>query len=129
MSPDDSFIVGDGGGTVMAWDVVKDGDQYDVQMRWRSINGQLALESACVQDVEGLSDLNRRLLEQRGATGEPSVPLREAGKKVMTMASVVSKLKSLSSNTETLDPSLTSPAISFTSHSEQTEQAMDNRDI
>ncbi|KAF9345700.1 hypothetical protein BGX34_004539, partial [Mortierella sp. NVP85] len=114
-----------GDGSVRRWDVIKEGDQYRVHMRWRSTNGQLAVEGACVQDVRGLNELNRRLLKQRGAMGEPSVPLREAGKKVMTMASVISKLKSSPSNTETLNLSLTSPAMSFTSHSEQTEQAKD----
>ncbi|KAK3806074.1 MAG: hypothetical protein J3Q66DRAFT_422177 [Benniella sp.] len=117
MSPDvDSFITGDGGGSVRRWDVVKEGEQYRVNMRWRSTNGQLTVEDACVQGVQGLNDLNRRLLKQRGATGEPSVPLREAGKKVMTMASVVSKLKPSSSNTEALNLSLTSPAESLTTN-------------
>jgi len=127
MSPDDdSFITGDGGGSVRRWDVMKEGDQHRVRMRWSSTNGQLTLESACVQEVQGLSDLNKRLLKQRGATGEPSVRLREASTKVMTMASVVSKLKSSSSNTGALNPSPISPGISFTNHSaQQTEQAVD----
>jgi len=115
----DSFITGDGGGSVRRWDVIKDGDQYRVDMRWRSTNGQLTLESACVQDVRGLNDLNKRLLKQRGATGKPSVRLREASTKVMTMTSVVSKLKSSSSNTGALNPSPISPVISFTNHSAQ----------
>jgi hypothetical protein len=94
-------------------------------MRWRSTNGQLTVEDACVQDLHGLNELHRRLLKQRGATGEPSVPLREVGKKVMTMASVVSKLKP-STGTDALNLPLTPPAISFTRLSgQQTEQAMD----
>jgi len=126
MSPDDSFIAGCGDGSVRRWDVVKEGDRYHVQMRWRSSNGQLTVENACVQGVHGLSDLNRRLLKQRGATGEPSVRLRETSKKVMTLASVVSELYSSSSGTDALDLSPTSPTMYFTSHSEQqAEQAMD----
>jgi len=129
MSSDiDSFIAGCGDGSVMAWEVIKEGDQYRVHMRWRSTNGQLAVTGACVQDVQGLSDFNKRLLKQHGATGEPTVHLREAGKKVMTMASVVSKLKSSSSNTETLNLSNlppTSPAISSTRHTGQTVPATD----
>jgi len=106
MSPDvNSFITGDGDGSVRKWDVVKEGDQHLVHMCWRSTNGQFTVEDACVQDVKGLSDLSKRLLKQRGTTGEPSVHLREASKKVMTMASVVSNLKSSSSNTEALNPS------------------------
>jgi len=131
MSPDvDSFMTGDGGGSVRRWDVIKEGDQHRVRMRWSSTNGQLTLESACVQEVQGLSDLNKRLLKQRGATGEPSVRLREASTKVMTMASVVSKLKSSSSNEEAPNTSLTPPGVSLTGHPEQrTEQATDADNI
>ncbi|KAK3806988.1 MAG: WD40-repeat-containing domain protein [Benniella sp.] len=103
MSPDtDSFITGDQDGSVRVWDVVGEGDQCRVHMRWRSTSGQFAVENACVQDVQGLSYLNRRLLKQGGAVGEPIIRLRETSKKVVSMASVVSKLKSPSSNTEAL---------------------------
>jgi hypothetical protein len=88
-------------------------------------NGQLTLEGACVQDVQGLNNLDKRFLKQRGATGEPSVRLREASKKVMRMTSVVSKLKS-SSGTDALHLSPASTATSFMRHSgEPTEQARD----
>ncbi|KAF9344573.1 hypothetical protein BGX34_005518, partial [Mortierella sp. NVP85] len=51
-------------------------------------------------DAHGLSQLNKQLLMQRGAVGEPAHRLREASKKVATMASVVSKLKSPSDRAE-----------------------------
>ena len=122
---DDSFTTGDRRGSVKAWNVVKEGDRHHVHMRWRPTNGELALEGACVQDVQGLSDINKRLLKQRGATGEPSLRLREAGTKVMAMTSVVSKLKSSSFNTEAPNSPSISPAIPFTKHLEQqTEQVM-----
>ena len=78
---------------------MEEGDQSRVRMRWGLTNSQLVVEDTCVQDVQGLSDLNRRLLKQRGVTGEPNLRLSEAGKKVMSMASVVSKLKASSSST------------------------------
>jgi WD40 repeat protein len=79
MSPDvDSFIGGYSDGSVGVWDVIKEGDQHRVHKRWVSPNGQLTVEDACVQDVQGLSDFNKRLLKQRGATGEPGVRLRQA---------------------------------------------------
>jgi len=122
----DSFITGDGSGSVRVWDVIKDGDQYRVNMRWRSANGQLTVKDASVQNVRGLSDLDKRLLKQRGATGEPSVRLRDASKKMMTMASVVSKLKSSSSGADALNQSPSSSAISLARHSgKQPEQATD----
>jgi len=102
MSPDaDSFITGDQDGSVRVWDVVGEGDQCRVHMRWRSTNGQLAVENACVQDVQGLSYLNRRLLKQGGAIGDPIIRLRETSKKVVSMVSVVSRLGSSTSGTET----------------------------
>jgi WD40 repeat protein len=76
MPDGDSFITGDGNGSVRMWDVIKEGDRYRVHMRWRSINGQLTVEKASIQDVQGLSSLNKRLLVQRGAIGEPNIRLR-----------------------------------------------------
>jgi len=112
-SPDtDSFVTGGYDGCVRVWDVVGEGDQCRVHMRWRSRNGQLGVEDACVQDVKGLSHIDKRLLKQRGATDGPNYRLREASKKVMSMASVVSKIKSSSSSTSELDSSSISPAIS-----------------
>jgi hypothetical protein len=42
-----------------------------------------------IQDVHGLSQVNKQLLEQRGAIGVPSVRLREMAKKVATMLPIV----------------------------------------
>jgi WD40 repeat protein len=125
MSPDvDTFITGYGDGSLKAWKVTGEGDQHRVHMHWRSINGRLTVEDACVQDVQGLNDFNKRLLKQRGATGEPRLRLREASKKVMSMVSVVSKFRSSSSGMDASSPSSTSPGIAFTGHPEQqTEQA------
>jgi hypothetical protein len=120
----DAFITGDGGGSVRRWDLTKEGDQYRVNMRWRSVNGQLTLKDACVHDVQGLNDFNKRLLKQREAIGEPRLRLREASKKVMRMASAVSKFKSSPSDTDALNLSPASPAISSTRHSgQQIQQA------
>jgi WD40 repeat protein len=125
MSSDvDTFITGCGDGSVGVWDVTREGDRYRVQMRWRSTSLQLTVKDACVQDVQGLNDLSKRLLKQRGAMGEPSIRLREASKKVMRMASVVAKLKPSSSNTEAPNLLSISPAISSTRQSgQQTGQA------
>jgi len=95
----DSFIAGDGSGSVRVWDVIKEGDRHHVHMRWRSASGQLTVEDACVQDVQGLSDFNKRLLKQRGATGEPTRGKQERS----------------SSGMDGLNSSL---GISFTRHSE-----------
>ena len=124
MSSDvDSFITGCRGGSVRVWDVTREEDQCHVRMRWRSTNGQLTVEEACIQDVQGLSDLNKRLLTQRGAVGEPVIRLglRETSKKVIAMTSVVSKLKS-PSNTTASNSLLPSAANVSRSHPERQKE-------
>jgi len=129
MSSDtDSFIAGCGDGSVRRMDAIKEGDQYRVHVRWRSTNGQLTVEDACVQDVQGLNDLKKRLLKQRGATGEPSDRLRETSKKVMSMVSVVSNLKSSSNKDVELPPTSSATQLMRDSR-QQTEQAMDAKTL
>ncbi|KAF9933640.1 hypothetical protein BGZ65_004041 [Modicella reniformis] len=52
----------------------------------------------CTPKVEGLSQVNKQLLKQRGTVGEPApvARLHDVGKKVVRMASVISKFKSSS---------------------------------
>jgi WD40 repeat protein len=69
----DSFVAGGHDGSLRAFDVVGEGDQRRVRMRWGSAMDQLAVEDACIQDVQGLGDPNKRLLKQRGAIGEPAL--------------------------------------------------------
>jgi len=53
----------------------------------------LAVTGASIQDGQGLNGINRRLLRQRGAIGEPESQFRASGKKVSTMVAVVNELK------------------------------------
>jgi WD40 repeat protein len=89
----DCFVIGCYDGSVSMWQVVKSGDTCHVRQRWRTVNGELVLTDTLIQGVRGLSQLNKQLLKQRGAKGEPYDQLREASTKVMQMASVVSALK------------------------------------
>jgi hypothetical protein len=86
-------------GLVGMWEVAADEDHCDVSLRWMTTRGGLDVKDATLQDVQGLSQLNSQLLKQRGAVGEPADRLREAGKKLITMASVVSKFKAPSDRT------------------------------
>jgi hypothetical protein len=47
-------------------------DQCDVSLRWKTTNGELDIKDETIQDVQGLSHLNRKLLKQQGALGEPA---------------------------------------------------------
>ena len=94
ISDTNCFITGCDDGSVSVWQVVQeDEDTCHVQMRWRTVNGELNLNKTLIHDVHGSSRLNKQLLRQRGAVGEPSSRLRDASEKVMSMVSVVSALQ------------------------------------
>jgi len=93
------LVAGGTDGVVGMWQVLVSEGHCDVSLKWKTTNGELDVKDADIHDVRGLSQLNRKLLKQRGAVGEPAHRLREAGKKMTTMISVVSKLKSPSDKT------------------------------
>ncbi|KAG0217474.1 hypothetical protein BGX31_000239 [Mortierella sp. GBA43] len=87
-------------GSVHKWKVTEeDGkdeeeqDRYSLQLCWTATSGALMMTGASVRGVHGLTPLDRQLLRQRGATGEPENLFREAGKRVMSMKSAVSQLR------------------------------------
>jgi tricorn protease-like protein len=93
----DYLAAGCGDGLVGMWQVLVKETRCYVPLKWMTTKGELDVKDATIQDVQGLSTLNRKLLKQRGAEGEPDAHrLREAGKKVVTMGSVVSELRTIS---------------------------------
>jgi len=96
-SDTDCFVIGCDDGSVRRWKVTGEGDQRRVHLCWSTTNELLSAREALIQDVRGLSQLNKQLLKQRGALGEPFVRLREMSKKLIGMASAVSGLKKPSS--------------------------------
>jgi WD40 repeat protein len=98
------LVAGCDDGAVGTWQVLLDGGRCDISLRWMTSKGVLDVKDATIKDVQGLSQLNKELLKLRGAMGEPANRLREVGKKVTTMASVVSQLKTSSRNTAVEDP-------------------------
>ncbi|KAK3813993.1 MAG: hypothetical protein J3Q66DRAFT_411466 [Benniella sp.] len=70
-----SFITGSGDGSVRVWKVIEEEGRYRICMQWRSVDGRLSVEGVRLQDVEGLSDLNKQLLKERGAEKEASDPM------------------------------------------------------
>ncbi|KAK3828430.1 MAG: hypothetical protein J3Q66DRAFT_434963 [Benniella sp.] len=91
----DYIATGCSEGVVAMWKVegIEDHCDVHVSLHWGTVNGELNVEDTAIQNVQGLSQLNRQLLLQRGAVGEPVHRLREASKELATMASVVSQLK------------------------------------
>jgi len=106
----DYLAAGCGDGEVGMWQVLVSEERLGVSLRWKTSKGDLDLMDATIQDVQGLSQLNRKLLKQRGAVGDPAHRLREASKKATTMVSVVSKLKTLPDK-DFESPSLSSKAV------------------
>ncbi|KAK3807653.1 MAG: quinon protein alcohol dehydrogenase-like superfamily [Benniella sp.] len=95
-SPDISyFVTGCEDGSVRMWKVVEESGVCHVHVHWRPVNGELNVTETSIQDVHGLSQLNKQLLKQRGAVGTPlhADRLRDASKQVLSMVSVISTLK------------------------------------
>jgi len=113
-SDDNCLAIGYGDGSVRMWQVIEDGDECHVRLRWRPVNGELVLTGTMIHEVHGLSQLNKQLLKQRGAVGEPFV-LEEASKKGTGVASVVSVLK------QTLSGKVPDP-VSSAEHAEKQEE-------
>jgi WD40 repeat protein len=89
------LVTGCSDGSVEKWKVIVDADRCQVGLVWSSDSSYaLNVTNTIIQDVQGLNQLNKQLLKQRGAIGEPANRSREASKKLTDMASVVSKLKS-----------------------------------
>lgn len=85
-------------GFVGMWRVTVERDHVQVDWHWITTKNELSVEGTSIQDAGGLSQLNRELLKQRGAVGEPVDVLREASKKVVNMAFALSKFQSGKSN-------------------------------
>ncbi|KAI1296169.1 hypothetical protein EDD11_007532 [Mortierella claussenii] len=66
------FAAGCSDWSVRMWQVAEKGDDYQVHLCWSTAHGGLALSGASIQNVQGLSSINKQLLEQRGAVGEPT---------------------------------------------------------
>ncbi len=73
----DYLITGSGDKMVCWWQLIPADDQWQVRLRWTSGQDALTLVGAKIEGVEGLSPMNSRLLEQRGATGEPRKTVEE----------------------------------------------------
>jgi WD40 repeat protein len=107
-SPDTSFLfTGCQDGSVLKWQVIEEEEQCHVKLCWGAIKGSLTVTGASIQDVRGLTSLNKQLLKQRGAVGEPEDLFREASKKLITMSSVVSQMRQPSDRMVQGSPSVT----------------------
>ncbi|KAI7830638.1 hypothetical protein BC939DRAFT_489628 [Gamsiella multidivaricata] len=88
------FATGCGDKSVCVWQLLGEGDDYRVRLHWSSNHGGLVVSGTTIHEAQGLSRVNAKLLQQRGAVGDPVPPLnfREASEKLITMATAISHL-------------------------------------
>ncbi len=83
-TPEGSYLLtGSSDNLVRQWQVIGEGGAYKVRLGWMSPHGELSAKDVSIDRVEGLSELNRELLEQRGSMSF----LREVGRKIMMLGS------------------------------------------
>jgi len=83
-SSDGNYLVtGCQDGSVHKWRVIEEEGQCQVTLCWSATSGSLTVTGASIQDVRGLVSLNRQLLKQRGAEGEPENLSHETSKKLI----------------------------------------------
>ena len=115
------LVTGCQDGSVLKWQVLEE-DQCRLQLQWSASNGALTMTGTSIQGARGLTALNKQLLRQRGAIGEPERLLRETGKKI-TMVPVVSKLKETSEGTAEASSPVANPPMD---HPEQPNQHVEH---
>ncbi|KAF9275602.1 hypothetical protein BGZ68_010659 [Mortierella alpina] len=84
---------------VRAWQVMEDKEDkekaHSVRLQWRSSHASLDVTEVNIQNAQGLSRIDIELLTQRGVVGKPIPPMNicSASDKLISMASVVSQMK------------------------------------
>ncbi|KAF9903177.1 hypothetical protein BX616_001696, partial [Lobosporangium transversale] len=87
------LVAGSQDASVRMWQVIKEGDRCHYRLKWNTRQTVLYAGSARIQSVAGLSEVERKLLVERGAVDGPAQcpTSQEASNEIMTMASVISK--------------------------------------
>ena len=84
-TPNAKYVVaGFEDGVVGMWQVVMNKDRCQVRLHWRTTNGVFNAQYATIQGVQGLNSLNKRILKQSRAVGEPAKDLSDGANKVFT---------------------------------------------
>ncbi len=57
--------------SVRVWQVIEEEGRYQVRLAWSTPQDRLILTDTAIQGIQGLSQVNKKLLKQGGAVGEP----------------------------------------------------------
>ncbi|GAM52457.1 hypothetical protein EBME_0920 [bacterium endosymbiont of Mortierella elongata FMR23-6] len=69
------YLVSSGKGSMCQWEIKKEPEGYTARLCWSSTRSEvLTVADTLIEGVQGLSEMNRRLLKQRGAVGN-ALPL------------------------------------------------------
>ncbi len=92
--------------SVRQWELTKEAEGYKVKLCWSTGHEVLMVKDTLLEGVVGLSEVNEKLLKQRGSVGEP-LSQRKVGKKILSQGSAVSnwKLESTRGKLEAAEPS------------------------
>ena len=67
MTSEGSYLLTSSGDKfVRQWEI-GEGDEVRVRLSWMSPNAELTVKDVLIEEVVGLSEMNRALMEQRGA--------------------------------------------------------------
>ncbi|KAK3814049.1 MAG: WD40-repeat-containing domain protein [Benniella sp.] len=93
-TPNAQYVVaGCEDGVVGMWQVIVDEDRCQVHLHWKTTTGVFDVRGATIQDVQGLSPHNKRILGLSGAVGEPA-------RRQSTMAPVITQFNDSSDRSE-----------------------------
>ncbi|KAF9359489.1 hypothetical protein BGX34_008331 [Mortierella sp. NVP85] len=81
----DYVISGCAFGSVLKWQVTKEGESCHTSLGWAATTGMLIVEGISINGVQGLSPLNHQLLKQRGVVGQLGQLSRRVRVKIVEM--------------------------------------------
>ncbi|KAF9282107.1 hypothetical protein BGZ68_006209 [Mortierella alpina] len=83
-NPIESFLAaGSDDKSVRVWSVRRIDGKPQVQLHWNSTHDRLVVTGANLENTQGLSDINMKLMEQRGAKGLSSGVVEEEQRKIL----------------------------------------------
>ena len=128
-APNAKYVVaGCEDGVVWMWQVINQEDGCQVCLHWKTTTGEFDAMNTTIQNVQGLSSLNKRILKQFGAVGEPAHRPREVSGGSTVALPVMSKHKNTSDRSKEEIVDLTHDGMNLPSFKVLTKRLLDNEE-